>query len=78
MTDKKLVSTDINANIGSVSSLAEFDALWAKVKKEEPARFARLEAEGEYERQAKLLGFHKETKAEAKAEAKAEEKPAHK
>lgn len=57
------VKTNIKGIVLPISSIQELDALFAKIKKTEPERFARLEAAGEYENQLKVLGIKKvETK----------------
>lgn len=61
------IRTDIKGVVRSVSTKAELDALFAKIKQTEPERFARLEKAGEYENQLKVLGLVKE---EPKAEKK--------
>lgn len=63
---EKFVTTNVEANIGSVSSLEELEALFAKIKVDDPARYARLEEAGELELQKKVLGLEPK-KAEKKA-----------
>lgn len=74
----EVTQTNIKGVVRSVSSVEALDALFAKIKATEPERYARLEAEGEYKNQLKVLGLAKaEPKPKAEPEAKEEKhKPA--
>lgn len=61
---EKLSVTNIKSNIGSVSSLEALEALFEKIKAEDPKRYARLEAAGELENQKKVLGLSKSERKE--------------
>lgn len=63
----EIAQTNIKGVVRSVSTKAELDALFAKIKQNEPERYARLETAGEYENQLKVLGLAKEVKEEKKA-----------
>lgn len=56
------VKTDVRKEVHSVQTIEELDALFARIKELEPARYARLEAAGEYENQIKVLGLVKKEK----------------
>lgn len=67
MTD--IVQTDIRGTVLSVRTVAELDAIFERIKKTDPERYARLVSQNEYETQLKAL------KLTAKVEVEAEEKP---
>ena len=60
----EIKQTDIRGTVRSVSTIADLDALWEKIRVNEPARYSRLEAAGEYELQLKALGLAKPVKQE--------------
>ncbi len=51
------VKTNIKGVVLPISSIEDLDALFERIKKTEPERYARLEAAGEYENQIKVLGL---------------------
>lgn len=72
----EVVKTNIKGVVLPISSLEELNALFEKIKKTEPERYARLEAVGEYENQIKVLGLAKPeaVKTEPKETTKTESK----
>lgn len=53
----EVLKTNVKRETSSVQTIEELDALFARIKELEPARYARLQASGEYENQIKVLGL---------------------